>query len=292
VSLDFVLAGVVLVWMTEALVEIRVGFEIVCQCPPSTPIVAMLRIHPDRGSDLVGRENAEFSSLEPVRDYLDGFGNICSRMVAPAGDLHLRGEAIVRDTGKPDPVVPSAEEIPISRLPDAALLYLMGSRYCETDLLANFAWDMFGSLAPGWSRVQAICDFVHGHLEFAYCNARSTRSAASAYNERTGVCRDFAHLAITLCRAMNIPARYCTGYLGDIGVPVAPFPMDFSAWFEAYLGDQWYVFDARHNVPRIGRILMARGRDAADVPLITSFGPHSLLRFNVVTEEIAQLERV
>jgi transglutaminase-like putative cysteine protease len=284
--------GMVLGGWTEALVEIHVGFEIVCQCPVNTPIVAMLRIHPDRGNDLVGRESVEFSSLEPVRDYLDTFGNICSRIVAPAGDFTLWGEAVVRDTGKPDPVVPWAEEIPIVRLPDDALLYLMGSRYCATDLLATLAWDMFGTLAPGWSRVQAICDFVHGHLQFAYPNARSTRSAASAYNERTGVCRDFAHLAITLCRAMNIPARYCTGYLGDIGVPVAPFPMDFSAWFEAYLGGQWHVFDARHNTPRIGRVLMARGRDAADVPLITSFGPHSLLKFDVVTDEVNQFARV
>jgi transglutaminase-like putative cysteine protease len=261
----------------EVLMEIHVGFEIVCQCPANTPIVAMLRIHPDRRDDLASQERVDFSSLEPVHDYLDSFGNICSRIVAPAGAFSLWGEAVIRDTGKPDPVVPWAEEIPIPRLPDDALLYLMGSRYCETDLLATFAWDTFGTLAPGWSRVQAICDFVHGHLEFAYSNARSTRSAASAYNERTGVCRDFAHLAITLCRAMNIPARYCTGYLGDIGVPV---------------GGQWHVFDARHNVPRIGRILMARGRDAADVPLITSFGPHSLLKFDVVTDEINQFARV
>jgi transglutaminase-like putative cysteine protease len=269
-------------------VEIRVGFDILCQCPEATPVVAMLHIHPERRNDLLGQESLEFGSLEPVTRYLDTFGNICSRIVAPAGPLSLRGEAIVHDTGKPDPVVPWAEEIPVARLPDDVLRYLAGSRYCETDELATLAWNTFGHLAPGWSRVQAICDFVHNHIEFAYSNARSTRSALSAYNERTGVCRDFAHLAITLCRGMNIPARYCTGYLGDIGVPVAPFPMDFSAWFEAYLGGEWYVFDARHNVPRIGRVLMARGRDAADVPLITSFGPHNLLKFDVVTEEVIQ----
>jgi len=270
-------------------VKIRVGFEIVCQCPAPTPIVLMLRTHPERRQDLVNGEHIEFDSIEPVHDYLDGFGNVCSRIVAPAGQFTLRSDAVVRDSGLPDAVAPWAREIPVARLPDEVLLYLMGSRYCETDELASFAWDRFGGVTPGWSRVQAICDFANGHLGFAYQNARPTRTALSAYNERSGVCRDFAHLAITLCRAMNIPARYCTGYLGDIGVPVAPFPMDFSAWFEAYLDNQWYVFDARHNVPRIGRVLMARGRDAADVPLITSFGPHSLVKFDVRTDEISSV---
>jgi transglutaminase-like putative cysteine protease len=267
--------------------QIRVGFDITCQCPAATPIVAILRVHPDRENDLIGQEDLWFDSLEPVHHYRDGFGNICSRIVAPAGTGSLRGRAIVRDSGSPDPVVPWAEEVPITRLPDDVLLYLMGSRYCETDELSSLAWGLFGNVYPGWTRVQAICDFVHEHIVFAYSNARPTRSALAAYHERTGVCRDFAHLAITLCRAMNIPARYCTGYLGDIGVPTAPFPMDFSAWFEVYLSGEWHTFDARHNVPRIGRVLMARGRDAADVPLITSFGPHSLLEFHVVTDETA-----
>ena len=249
----------------------------------------MLSIHPERAHDLgAGGESLYFDSLEPVRRYRDGFGNICSRIVAPAGTAAFRGEAVVHDHGQPDPIQPAAEEIPVARLPDDVLLYLMGSRYCETDELATFAWSRFANTTPGWWRVQAICDFVHGHLTFAYSNARSTRTALAAYNERTGVCRDFAHLAITLCRAMNIPARYCTGYLGDIGVPPVPDPMDFSAWFEAYLGGRWYTFDARHNVPRIGRIVMARGRDAADVPLITSFGPHVLTKFQVLTGEVRQ----
>ena len=268
--------------------EIRVGFDIEVHCPEATPAVLMLRIHPERSHDLVGAEHLQFSSLEPVHHYHDTFGNICSRVVAPAGRVVLRGDALVRDHGQPDPVVPAAEEIPIARLPDAALLFLMGSRYCETDELTPLAWNLFGGVTPGWSRVQAICDFVHGHIGFAYSNARSTRSALSAYNERSGVCRDFAHLAITLCRAMNIPARYCTGYLGDIGVPPAPDPMDFSAWFEVFLGGRWYTFDARHNMPRVGRVVMARGRDAADVPLITSFGPHALTKFHVVTDEERQ----
>jgi transglutaminase-like putative cysteine protease len=266
--------------------EIRLGFDIVCHCPEATPAVVMLRTHPERAHDLVAGENLYFDSLEPVHHYLDSFGNLCSRIVAPAGMINLRGDCIIRDHGEPDAVVPSAEEVPVARLPDDVLLYLMGSRYCETDELATLAWNLFGRVTPGWSRVQAICDFVHNHIAFSYSNARSNRTAVAAYNERTGVCRDFTHLAITLCRAMNIPARYCTGYLGDIGVPIAPFPMDFSAWFEVYLGGMWYTFDARHNTPRIGRVLMARGRDAADVSLITSFGPHTLVKFNVVTDEM------
>jgi transglutaminase-like putative cysteine protease len=272
--------------MEDIEMDIRVGFDITYQCSGATPIVAMLRLHPDRWNDIVRNEVLQFSSLEPVRDYLDSFGNSCSRILAPSGVCQLQGSAIVRDSGQPDPVAPWEQEIPIPRLPDDVLVYLMGSRYCETDELSPIAWNLFGNVAQGWSRVQAICDFVHNHIAFAYSNARSTRTALSAYNERTGVCRDFAHLSIAFCRAMNIPARYCTGYLGDIGVPVAPFPMDFSAWFEAYLGGRWYVFDARHNTPRIGRVLIARGRDAADVPLLTSFGPHALLQFNVVTEEV------
>ena len=249
-------------------------------------MVLMLRLHPERFRDVVEGEFLDFGSVEPVNHYLDGFGNVCTRVVSPAGGISFRGHAVVRDHGLPDSTDYGAPEVPISRLPDNALLYLMGSRYCETDELSGMAWSLFGNVAPGWSRVQAICDFVHNHLTFAYSNARSTRTALAAYNERTGVCRDFAHLAITLCRAMNIPARYCTGYLGDIGVPLAPYPMDFSAWFEVYLGNRWHVFDARHNFPRIGRVLMARGRDAADVSLITSFGPHTLRTFRVVTDEL------
>jgi transglutaminase-like putative cysteine protease len=270
----------------EAVLKISVGFNLVCECPQPTPMVLMLHTHPERQRDLIAAENIQFASLEPARSYLDCFGNICTRITAPAGTAAFRGQAVVHDHGAPDPVVTDAEEIPVSRLPDDLLVLLMGSRYCETDQLSASAWNMFGGVSPGWTRVQAICDFVHRHIDFSYSNARSTRTALDAYNEQSGVCRDFAHLAIALCRAMNIPARYCTGYLGDIGIPPAPFPMDFSAWFEVYLGGKWHVFDARHNVPRIGRVLMARGRDAADVPLITSFGPHQLSKFEVTTDEI------
>ncbi len=259
--------------------EIRIGFDVVCQCPAPTAMVLMLHTHPERARDLVQAEDLHFTSLEPARDYMDSFGNICTRVIAPAGESRFTGSAIVRDHGGHDPVDIYAQELPIARLPDEVMLYLMGSRYCETDELSSAAWSMFG-------RVQAIVDFVHNHLRFDYKLARPTRTALHAYNERIGVCRDFAHLSIALCRSMNIPARYCTGYLGDIGVPIAPFPMDFSAWFEVYLSGKWWVFDARHNTPRIGRVLMARGRDAADVSLVTSFGPHNLLRFDVVTDEL------
>ena len=168
---------------------------------------------------------------------------------------------------------------------------MLPSRYCEIDLLADTAWKLFGQTPPGWARVQAIVDFTHRHLTFGYPQAKSTRTAFQAFQEKVGVCRDFAHLAIAFCRCMNIPARYCNGYLGDIGVPPDPAPMDFNAWFEAYLGGRWHVFDARHNTPRIGRILIARGMDAADVAMITSFGSHVLRKFEVTTDETALQSR-
>jgi transglutaminase-like putative cysteine protease len=207
--------------------------------------------------------------------------------VAPAGPFVIRTDAVVHDTGALDVVAPEAMQVPVEWLPESTLVYLMGSRYCETDLLSAIAWQRFGSGPAGWQRVQAICDFVHGHLEFGYHHARRTRSAWEAYQERRGVCRDYAHLAITLCRCMNIPARYCTGYLGDIRIAPAPEPMDFAGWFEAYLGDRWYTFDPRNNTPRVGRVLMARGRDACDVPLACTFGPNTLRRFSVWSEEVA-----
>jgi transglutaminase-like putative cysteine protease len=266
--------------------DIRVGFDLGCSCPAITPMVLMLSIHPERHRDLVAAEAQDFDSLEPVHHFLDACGNICSRVLAPPGEVRFRGSAVVRDHGLPDAVDRLAREIPVQRLPDDALLYLTGSRYCETDALSQAAWNMFGAVTPGWGRVQAICDFVNRHLTFDYISARSSRTAADAFTERRGVCRDFAHLSIALCRSMNMPARYCTGYLGDIGIPSQPYPMDFSAWFEVFLGGKWHIFDARHNTPRIGRVLMARGRDAADVSLITSFGPHQLRHFDVWTDEV------
>ena len=267
---------------------IRVGFELVYEFAQKTPLVLMLNVHPSRARDLVQPDHLRVSPALPVARYLDAFGNICSRLVAPPGEVAIRTDAIVADCGLPDVVEPAARQHEVGELPHDALVFLLGSRYCETERLMNVAWSNFAGTQPGWPRVQAICDFVNSHLRFGYPHARATRTAVEAFVERRGVCRDFAHLAVTLCRCMNIPARYCTGYLGDIAVEPEPEPMDFSAWFEVYLGGRWYAFDARHNAPRIGRIVMARGRDAADVALSTTFGRNTIKRFNVVTDEIAE----
>jgi transglutaminase-like putative cysteine protease len=266
--------------------QIRIGFDLTYQLTQATPMVVMLHVHPSRAGDLQSPETLHGTPSVVLDGYVDGFGNRCTRLVAPAGRLRLFSEAIIRDSGLPDPVRPEAGQFAIPDLPHEALVFLLGSRYCETDQLADTAWSLFGSTPPGWPRVQAICDFVHREVRFGYEHADATKSASGVLQTRAGVCRDFAHLAIALCRCMNIPARYYTGYLGDIGVPPADAPMDFSAWFEAYLDGGWHVFDARHNVPRIGRVLMARGRDASDVAFSTSFGRNSLVGFEVRTEEI------
>ncbi len=264
---------------------IRYGYEITLNCAQPTALVCLLSVHQERMADMRVPETFFTIPEVPTTTYLDLFGNRCRRLVAPIGDLTLWGDATIEDDGKIDVADWTARELAVVDLPDESLVYLMGSRYCETDRLSQTAWDMFGTTAPGWARVQAICDFVHGHIRFDYSQARSTRTAFEAFNERVGVCRDFAHLALTLCRCLNIPARYINGHLGDIGVPVVD-PMDFSAWIEVYLDGRWYTFDPRNNVPRIGRILIARGRDAADIPLINSFGPHVLKSFRVWTYEV------
>lgn len=272
--------------------QIRYGYRIELVCQQDLPLITLLDVHPSRRHDLIRPDEMVATSLlnpsidVPVSQYLDQFGNICRRLVAPAGGVLLQSEGVVHDSGEPDPVHPSAREVPPSRLPDEALVYLMGSRYCETDKLSGQAWSLFGHIAPGWQRVQAVVDFVHNHITFGYHFARATRTAAEAFDERIGVCRDFAHLAVALCRCLNIPARYCNGYLGDIGVPRDPSPMDFNAWFEVFLDGRWYTFDARHNMARIGRVVIARGRDATDVAMVNSFGQHGLQRFEVITEEI------
>jgi transglutaminase-like putative cysteine protease len=268
--------------------RIRIGFDLVYDCPQPTPMMLMLRVHPSRTQDLATPDTLRCDPVVPVDVYIDGFGNICSRILAPAGKIHLSTDAVVSDSGLADEIASDAAEIKVSDLPTEALVFLLGSRYCQTDLLSETAWGLFGTSPPGWARVQAICDFVHSHVRFGYDHARPTKSAWDVHQERAGVCRDFAHLAVTLCRCMNIPARYCTGYLGDIGVPYDPAPMDFSAWFEAYLGGRWYTFDARHNRPRIGRVLMARGRDAADVALSNSFGMTTLAGFKVRADELTE----
>jgi transglutaminase-like putative cysteine protease len=267
-------------------VQIRIGYELIFRCLQPTPMILLLNVHYTRHADLLRVDNMATDPAVPLTTYRDGFGNWCTRLVAPPGRISISTDAIVRDPGLPDIVEPQAMQFPVQALPDDVLIYLLASRYCDSDNLTNIAWSLFGNVPEGWRRVQAICDFVHGHLSFGYQFARPTKTASEAFHERQGVCRDFAHLAVAFCRCMNIPARYCTGYLGDIGVPAVAAPMDFSGWFEAYLGGNWYTFDARHNVPRIGRILIATGRDAADVAISTAFGPSALESFRVWTEEI------
>ncbi|MEG3164172.1 transglutaminase family protein [Sphingomonas sp. PB2P19] len=266
---------------------IRAGYDIRFETEVATPMMAMLSLHPSRNKDLVTAHRIRASADVPIYDYNDAFGNVCTRVTVPPGGLTLSCDFTVQDDGLPDRIVPDAVQHTVEELPDSVLLFLLGSRYCETDRLSDTAWSLFGHLPTGWARVQAIVDFVHHHIRFGYQYARSTKTAWDAYQEGQGVCRDFAHLAITLCRCMNIPARYCTGYLGDIGIAPIDAPMDFSAWFDVYLGGSWHVFDARHNRPRIGRILMARGRDATDAALTTTFGPAQLAGFDVHTDEVA-----
>ncbi len=268
---------------------IRCGYEISFATATPTPMMAMLNIHPSRHRDLKTPHRLATTPEVPMYDYVDAFGNICTRLVVPAGGITLTCDFIVEDSGLPDRQSPHAIQHAVEDLPDDILVYLLGSRYCETDRLSDAAWQLFGHIPPGWDRVQAIVDFAHGRITFGYPHARATRTAWDAHQEQVGVCRDFAHLAVTLCRCMNIPARYCTGYLGDIGVEPIDAAMDFSAWFDVYLGGEWHTFDARHNRPRIGRILMARGRDATDTALTTAFGPASLTGFKVHTDEVATI---
>ena len=266
--------------------QLRVGFEMEYECPAPTPMILALSIHHSRAPDLVRPDLLVTTPVVPVTTYRDLFGNWCTRLVAPQGRFVLSTDALVNDNGAPDVVAPWVTQTPVENLPESTLVYLLGSRYCETDQLSATAWQLFGHGPTGWARVQAICDFVHQHIEFGYHHARRTRTAWEGFTERRGVCRDYAHLAIAFCRCMNIPARYCTGYLGDIRIPAIPGPMDFAGWFEAYLGDRWYTFDARNNTPRIGRVLMARGRDACDVALASTFGPNTLQRFTVWADEV------
>jgi transglutaminase-like putative cysteine protease len=270
--------------------KIRAGYDIAFQCYQDTPMVLMLSVHPSRQPDLLTEHRIQLPGSIRSHEYLDAFGNTCTRLVASSGLLEIRNDFIIRDSGQPDAVVPDAQQWDVGVLPDEALTYLLGSRYCDTQKLSDLAWSLFAGINGGGQRVQAICDYVHNRIEFGYHHARCDRTASEGHAERVGVCRDFAHLAVALCRCMNIPARYCTGYLGDIGVPPDPAPMDFSAWFEAFLDGRWLTFDARHNHPRIGRIVMARGRDAADVAISTAFGPAPLARFTVVTDEVTDAD--
>jgi len=267
-------------------IQIRVGYELIYDFPQPTPMILTLNIHASRVADIVTPDILTVDPPVASTGYHDGFGNWCTRIVAPAGEVRLASTALVRDSGIPDMLVPGAIQHAVEDLPEETLVFLLGSRYCETDRLSETAWALFAKTPPGWARVQAICDFVHNRIAFGYEHARATKTAWEAFNEQRGVCRDYAHLAIAFCRCMNIPARYCTGYLGDMGTPPPWGVMDFAGWFEAYLGGRWHVFDARNNVPRIGRVLIARGRDAADVAIATTFGPNILKKFTVWTDEV------
>ena len=263
--------------------HIRIGYDIIYGCASPTPMMLLLSLRPERMTDLVTPQLMRLEPDVPTRTYIDRFGNLCTRVLAPRGPIRFMADYVVSDSGLPDEVAADAIQHAVDDLPSDLLLFLLGSRYCETDQLSGAAWSLFGGVAPGWKRVQAIVEWVNERITFGYPYARNTRTAFEAFNERVGVCRDFAHLAVALCRCMNIPARYCTGYLPDIGVPVE-LPMDFSAWFEVYLGGRWHTADARHPHPRIGRILMAHGRDATDTAISTAFGPTTINRFDVIAE--------
>lgn len=268
--------------------RVSIGCRLVYSLPQPTPMVAMLNVHYSRFGDLERADYLMTSPSVPLESYRDGFGNWCTRLVAPAGDFTLSTDGIFRDSGLPDPVSPVTRQHAVEDLPFDTLVFLLGSRYCDTDILSDQAWRLFETTEPGWARVQAICDFVHGHVAFDYMKANATRTASQTLAEGHGVCRDFTHLAIALCRCLNIPARYCNGYLSDIGEPEPHPPGDFAAWMEVFLGGQWWVFDPRNNAPRRARILVARGRDAADVPLTQTFGPNILTEFRVWTDEITE----
>ena len=271
--------------------RLRIGYELDYDFPQPTPVLSVLNVHYSRASDLEAPDLIRLDPPVPLASYRDGFGNWCGRFTAPAGHIRISTDTVIRDAGLPDPVVPDARQHPIEELPDEALVFLLASRFCESDRMLDLAWQLFGATEPGWPRVQAVCDFAHDHIRFDYGQARPTRSASEGYQERVGVCRDYAHLAVAFCRALNIPARYCTGYLGDVGTPPPYPPGDFAAWFEAYLGGAWRLFDPRNNVPRQSRVLMAYGRDAADVALTTTFGPGVMTGFRVWIDEIPEAAR-
>src|SRR6202167_4300970 len=268
---------------------IRVGFDIQFEIPAPVPIIALFHVHSRRRADLREPDEPRITPTVPITEYEDSFGNVCTLFVAPAGMLQLYHSTLIEDSGEPDAVNLEARQIPVEYLPPEALRHLIASRYCEVDRLLDVAGMLFGNSPPGWGRVQAVCDWVQANVTFGYHFASPTKTAMEVYADRTGVCRDFQHLAITFCRCLNIPARYATGYMGDIGVPVVP-PGDFSAWFEVDLQDRWWTFDARNNIPRIGRILIARGRDAADVAITTSFGTTWLKSFLVVSDEVPDVK--
>lgn len=267
---------------------LRYGYRITLKSDGPMPLLTQMTARPERRLDLRAPETFRTNPSVPFSVHTDFFGNIRMRMTAPGGEFTLESDAIIADHGMFDPIYYAAQEMPIEALPDDVLIYLQSSRYCETELLYDAAAQQFGQVPAGWTRVQAISDFVHNRLQFSYGQADSFRTAKGAYDSQLGVCRDFAHLAVTLCRCMNIPARYVFGHLGDIGVPAPADPMDFCAWMEVYLSGRWWTFDPRNNRARIGRVKIGHGRDAADTPMITTFGTHTLTNFQVWTDEVDQ----
>lgn len=270
---------------------IRIGYDLEFQVPAHTPMLLMLYVHSSQAISLLQPDRVHVEPDTPSKEFTDAHGNRCAWMVAPPGKVRFWNTTLIEVSGTPDPCCANAPQSPVETLLPEVLPFLLGSRYCEVDKLTDVAWSLFGQTQPGWWRVQAVCDWVHANVRFGYQFANPFKSAWDTFRERTGVCRDLNHLALTFCRCLGIPARYVTGYLGDIGVPVSPSPMDFSGWFEAYLGGQWHTFDARHNQPRIGRVVMARGRDAVDVAMTTSFGPTKLEKFVIYTYEVMERDR-
>ena len=264
---------------------VRAGYEIDLCCETEVPLLMALSTHSSFSARMIGEDHVRSDGNESLTEYVDGFGNRITRYTCPRGNIRLWSDFIVEVDRSPDPQNWNARQHEIADLPNDVLTYLLPSRYCDSDALASAAWSLFGATPMGWGRVQAICDFVHNHVTFGYQFGRADKTASEVYREKAGVCRDFAHLSIAFCRAMNIPARYASGYLGDIDVPSSG-PGDFCAWFEVFLDGAWHTFDARYNVPRIGRVLMVRGPDAAQVAMITSFGSYKLVSFRVWCDEV------
>ena len=269
--------------------RLKLGCALSYDLPQPTPMNLLLNVHSSRAKDIEIPDLMVTDPPVPVEQFLDQFGNWCTRLVAPAGRFTIRVDGVIRDDGAPDPIGTGAVQHAVENLPAETLGFLLPSRYCDSDLLLDAAWTHFGGTAPGWARVHAVCTFVHNHIQFNYGHADATRTASKAYDDPRGVCRDYAHLAIAFCRALNIPARYCTGYISDVNQP-QPWPaQDFAAWMEVYLGGRWWTFDPRNHDLRYGRVLVARGRDAADVSLTHSFGPHQLVDFTVWVDELPEL---
>ena len=270
------------------MMQLEFGYDIEYECPQATPAIMTLNVHSSRVADLVTPDHVRTEPALPLTNYRDVFGNWLTRVVLPEGRSRVFTQAVINESGEPDHTDPDAGQLRVEDLPDDVLVYLLGSRYCETDILMDSAWELFSSAPFGCQRVQAICDFVHQHISFGYEFARPTKTAAEAFKEKAGVCRDFTHLAVTLCRCLNIPARYCTGYIANINNSLASDEMDFAAWFEAYLDGRWFTFDPRNNRNLAGRILIARGRDAADVPISNAFGDNQLNRFGVFIRQLSE----